>query len=253
MLIFRLLNRHVFMSPDGDAGGAGGAGAPPAGGDPAASGAATGGTTTAATGDPAAATGTTEAQTHNSAPDWRESIADADLKKFVTDKGYKDPAEAFKALRDADTKAAAPATPDDYKLGDGALEKAAATWFHEQGVSAEVAKNLVGKWNAHVTELTAQADAARIAAGEKQMADLKTEWGTSYDTNLELGRQAMRKFGVPVEFIDKLSGTVGDAEVVKVFNRIGAAMSEGTLNPGGAGGSGAALTDEQRAAKFYAS
>lgn len=63
----------------------------------------------------------------------------------------------------------------------------------------------------------------------------------------------MRKFGVPAEVIDRLAGESGDAATIKVFSSIGASLSEGTLNPGGDGGSsGAALTLEQRAAKFYA-
>ncbi|MCW3589211.1 hypothetical protein K6Y78_40125, partial [Burkholderia cenocepacia] len=57
--------------------------------------------------------------------------------------------------------------------------------------------------------------------------------------------------GVSGEVIDKLAGATGDAATIKVFSQIGASLSEGTLNPGGAGGSGAALTEEQRAAKFY--
>lgn len=170
----------------------------------------------------------------------------------MTDKGYKDPAEAFKALRDAEAKNAAPEKPEDYQIGDTDFAKTAATWFHEQGISAEAAKGLTAKWNEYVTQQNEAVTAARTREGEAQMSALKTEWGNSYDTNIELSRQAMRKFGVPVEFIDKVAGQIGDAETVKVFNRIGAAMSEGTLNPGGAGSSGAALTEEQQAAKFYA-
>lgn len=248
MLIRRLLARHVFLSPEGDAAAAGGAPAAAASGEGAPATAAT----TAAPTSPESAAAASATQTDNSPSDWRESIADADLKKYVTDKGYKDPAEAFKALRDAEAKYAAPAKPEDYQIGDTDFAKTAATWFHEQGIPAEQAKGLVGKWNEYVTKQTEEATAARARDGEAQMSALKTEWGNTYDANLELGRQAMRKFGIPAAFIDKVAGEIGDAETIKVFNRIGAAMSEGTLNPGGAGNGGSALTEEEQAARFYA-
>lgn len=253
MLITRLLARRLFLSPEGDAAASSAPaaaastpstdGAPPAASTPPAG---------DSSGTPPASSTPTASDSHNSAPDWRESIADADLKKFVTDKGYKDPTEAFKALRDAEAKSAAPSTPEEYGLGDDAFAKTAAGWFHEQGIPAEQAKGLVGKWNEYVTKANEEAVAARTRDGEAQMSSLKTEWGNDYDAKIELGRQAMRKFGVSVEFIDKLAGQMGDAETIKVFNRIGAAMSEGTLNPGGAGNGGAALTEEEQAAKFYA-
>ena len=220
-----------------------------------AGGAAAGGTTTA---DPAASTttqtdGTAQpaAGTHDSAPTWLQSIADADLRQFVEAKGFKDVGEAVKAMREFEAKHAAPASVEDYQLGDGDFAKTAATWFHEAGIPAEAAKALAAKWNGYVGEQNTAVEAARLAKGEAELTTLKGEWGDSYDKNVELGRQAMRKFGVSGEVIDKLAGASGDAATIKVFSQIGASLSEGTLNPGGAGSSGAALTDEQRAAKFY--
>lgn len=212
---------------------------------------AAGGGTAAPAAEPSAPTAEPTAQSHNSAPDWRESIADEDLRNYVTGKGFKDPGEAFKALRDAEAKYAAPAKPEDYQIGDTDFAKTASTWFHKHGVPAETAKALTTEWNQHMQAMTEQAATERMQKGERDMSALKTEWGQEFDKNVELGRQAMRKFGLSVEFVDKLAGETGDAETIKVFSRIGAAMSEATLNPGGAGGSGAALTHEQRAAKFY--
>ncbi|MDR8077838.1 hypothetical protein KPA96_19470 [Burkholderia cenocepacia] len=224
----------------------------PAGGAPAA--AAETGTTPA---DPTATTTTTTqtdgaaADTGDSPPTWLQSIADADLRQFVEAKGFKDVGDAVKAMRELEAKHAAPASVEDYQLGDGDFAKTAATWFHEAGIPADAAKALAAKWNGYVGEQNTAAEAARLAKGEAELTTLKGEWGTDYDKNVELGRQAMRKFGVSGEVIDKLAGATGDAATIKVFSQIGASLSEGTLNPGGAGGSGAALTEEQRAAKFY--
>ncbi|MCW3505655.1 hypothetical protein K6Y79_36930 [Burkholderia cenocepacia] len=229
-------------------------------GEPAGGAAAT--STTAA--DPAATTTTATATTqtdgattategtHDSAPTWLQSIADADLRQFVEAKGFKDVGEAVKAMRELETKHAAPASVEDYQLGDGDFAKTAATWFHEAGIPADAAKALAEKWNGYVGEQNAATEAARLAKGEAELTTLKGEWGVDYDKNVELGRQAMRKFGVSGEVIDKLAGATGDAATIKVFSQIGASLSEGVLNPGGAGGSGAALTNEDaRAATLY--
>ncbi|MCA8065501.1 hypothetical protein [Burkholderia sp. AU38729] len=223
----------------------------PAGG---ASAAATGATTA----DPAtSATTQTDgtsvdgAETRDSATTWLQSIADADLRQFVEAKGFKDVGEAVKAMREFEAKHAAPATAEEYQLGDTDFAKTASAWFHEAGIPAEAAKALAAKWDVYVKDQTTAVESARIAKGDAELTALKSEWGDSYDKNVELGRQAMRKFGVSGEVIDKLAGASGDAATIKVFSQIGASLSEGTLNPGGAGGSGAALTDEQRAAKFY--
>ncbi|WP_240327346.1 hypothetical protein [Burkholderia sp. IDO3] len=229
----------------------------PTGGAPAAAPAATGAPAgeggQPATGAAPADGNTAAAGTHDSAPAWLQSIADAELRQFVEAKGFKDVGDAVKAMREFEAKHAAPATVEEYQLGDGDFAKTAATWFHEAGIPAEAAKALAAKWNGYVGEQNTAAEAARLAKGEAELTALKGEWGDSYDRNVELGRQAMRKFGVSAEVIDKLAGASGDAAAIKVFSQIGASLSEGTLNPGGdGGGSGAALTQEQRAAKFYA-
>ncbi|MCI3973216.1 MULTISPECIES: hypothetical protein [Burkholderia] len=250
-MFFRMFRKFRLL--EGESGTTG----EPTGGAPAAA---------AATGTPAAeggqpATGAAPADgatppaagTHDSAPTWLQSIADADLRQFVEAKGFKDAGEAVKAMREFEAKHAVPASVEEYQLGDGDFAKTAATWFHEAGIPAEAAKALAAKWNGYVGEQNTAAEAARLAKGEAELTTLKSEWGTDYDKNIELGRQAMRKFGVSGEVIDKLAGAAGDAATIKVFSQIGASLSEGTLNPGGDGGSsGAALTQEQRAAKFYA-
>ncbi|WP_334032759.1 hypothetical protein [Burkholderia gladioli] len=238
MFIRNLLRRHRLLEGETNAA----AGAPAGDGQSAAP---------AGDGQAAGAASAAGADTANVPPDWLQGIDDAELRTFVEGKGFKSAGEALAALREVEGKYAAPDKPEGYELGDGDFAKTAATWFHENGVPAATAKALAGKWNTYVQDQTAAAEAARVAAGEQQITALRTEWGDSYDKNVELGRQAMRKFGVSGEVIDKLAGASGDAAVIKTFSQIGAAISEGTLNPGGTASSGAALTEEQRAAKFY--
>ncbi|WP_244127260.1 hypothetical protein [Burkholderia vietnamiensis] len=237
---FRLLEGEV--TPTGE----------PAGGAPAAAPAAPAGSVPATPNATPTDGNAPAAGTHDSAPTWLQSIADADLRQFVEAKGFKGVDDAVKAMREFEAKHAAPATAEEYQLGDTDFAKTASAWFHEAGIPAEAAKALAAKWDVYAKDQMTAAESARVAKGEAEITALKSEWGDSYDKNVELGRQAMRKFGVSGEVIDKLAGASGDAATIKVFSQIGASLSEGVLNPGGAGGSGAALTPEQRAAKFYA-
>ncbi|MFP3799445.1 hypothetical protein [Paraburkholderia sp. SIMBA_027] len=196
---------------------------------------------TATTGDAAAAAAAATAA-QESAPSFLETLGDADLKAYAESKGYKSAAEAIKAFRDAETANAAPAKAEDYKLPvpegqSDELAKAASTWFHEAGISQAAAEALVTKFNAHVAGLNEAAELAQKQQGEQQMAALKTEWGTQYDKNVELGRQALHQFGIPAETVSKLEKQVGAAQILKTFSQIGAALGEGTLNPGGNGAS----------------
>ncbi|QKM47727.1 hypothetical protein B7760_01751 [Burkholderia glumae] len=241
MFIRNLLRRHRLLEGETNAASGGPAGdgqsAAPAGDGQAAS----------------AAPAATPTDTGNLPSDWLQGIDDAELRTFVEGRGFKSAGEALAALREVESKYAAPDKPEGYELGDGDFAKTAAAWFHENGVPAATAKALAGKWDAYVKEQTTAAETAQKLAGEQQITALRTEWGDTYDKNVELGRQAMRKFGVSGEVIDKLAGASGDAAVIKTFSQIGAAISEGTLNPGGAGGSsGAAPTNEDaRAAKLF--
>ena len=236
---FQLLEGETTTTGEPAGGAPAAAPAAPAAGNPAAP------SVTPADGAPPAA------GTQDSAPTWLQSIADVDLRQFVEAKGFKDVGDAVKAMREFEAKHATPATAEEYQLGDTDFAKTASSWFHEAGIPAEAAKALAAKWDVYVKDQTTAVESARVAKGEAELTALRSEWGDSYDKNVELGRQAMRKFGVSGEVIDKLAGASGDAATIKVFSQIGASLSEGTLNPGGAGGSGAALTEEQRAAKFY--
>ncbi|MBU9378710.1 hypothetical protein [Burkholderia gladioli] len=243
MFIRNLLRHHRLLEGEAAAGGA-----------PAGDAAAAAGSAPAPAGPGGATTPAAGTETGNLPSDWLQGIDDADLRTFVEGKGFKSAGEALAALREVEGKYAAPDKPEGYELGDGDFAKTAASWFHENGVPAATAKALAGKWDAYVKEQSTAAETAQKLAGEQQISALRTEWGDSYDKNVELGRQAMRKFGVPGDVIDKLAGASGDAATIKVFSQIGAAVSEGVLNPGGAGGSSgatAATNEDARAAKLF--
>lgn len=243
----------ALMRPEGD-GGQGNPGGAPAG-QP---------TPPADGGNPqTAGQSTPPANPQNSATPWTDAIADAELKAFATERGFKDPAEALKALRETEGKFVVPAKPEDYGIEvpqgqDGAFAKTAAGWFHKHGIPTAAAKGLVSDWNAFMTAQQQAADTARQQKGEQELNTLRGEWGQQYEANVELGRRAMRTFGVPAELIDSLAGKMGDAQTLRLFHNIGKAMGEATLNPGTPTGGGngqpaAADPDAARAARMFPS
>lgn len=250
----RFVSRFAFMNQDPGAGG----GAP--GGDPAAAPApGTAAATPAPAPAPAAATpapAPAPAQTDNSPGAWLQSLPDAEAKAYAEQKGWKDPADAIKAMRELEGKYTVPANADEYKLPvpqgqDGAFAKQAAGWFHEAGIPVAAAQVIAGKWN----EAMAAAETQRQQQIQQEMTALKTEWGAQYDGNVELGRRVMRTFGVSGDVIDKVSGQMGDVQVLRLFHQIGKGLSEGTLNPGSGGGgnSAPANPDAARAARMFPS
>lgn len=249
----RFVSRFPFMNQDPGAGGGA-----PAGGDPApapAPAAATPAPAPAAA-TPAPAPAPAPAQTDNSPGAWLQSLPDAEAKAYAESKGWKDPGEAIKAMRELEGKYTVPANADDYKLpvpqgSDGGFAKQASAWFHEAGVPVAAAQAVAAKWN----ETMAAAETQRQQQIQQEMAALKTEWGTQYDGNVELGRRVLRTFGISGDVIDRISGQMGDVQVLRVFHQIGKGLGEGTLNPGGGGGGNTAPADPEaaRAARMFPS
>lgn len=207
-----------------------------------------------------AATTTPPAQTQNSTQPWHQSIGDADLRQYVESKGFKDAGEAAKALRDLETSHAVPDDVAAYKLpapegDDGKFASQAAQWMKEAGIPVAAGQKLAAQWNAFQAEQMKAEQVAQQQAGERAVAELRGEWGQQYDQNVELGRKAMRTFGVPAEVVEKMAGAIGDAQTIRVFQAIGKSMSESTLNPGGEGGSTSPAGDEHaaRAARMFPS
>jgi len=177
----------------------------------------------------------------NPAPAWHDSITDEGLKAFITGKGFKDAADAAKALQEMEGKSAVPESADAYTLpvpegADAAFAGEAAKWMHEAGVPVAAAQALAEKWNGYMAAQQEASEAQRAAQGEADIAALKTEWGNQYDANIELGRRAVRTFGIDEATLDSINTALGDAATLKLFQSIGSKLGEATLVPAGAGG-----------------
>src|SRR5690606_13670120 len=111
--------------------------------------------------------------------------------------GFKDAAEAAKALQDLEGKTAIPESPDAYALpvpdGQGKeFATEAAKWMLEAGIPVAQAQTLATKWNEYAVAQQQAADQARQQQDEADTDALKKEWGGQYDANIELGRRAVR-------------------------------------------------------------
>ena len=185
-------------------------------------------------------------------PAWHDSIQDEGLKAFISGKGFKDAGEAVQALQELEGKTAIPESPDAYQLPvpegqDAAFASKAAKWMHEAGVPAAQAQALAEKWNEYAATQQQAAEVERQQQSEADMNTLRKEWGSQYDANAELGRRAVRTFGIEEDSIEKISLALGDAETLRLFARIGKNLGEGTLAPTNTSGSenqsSASITD----------
>lgn len=221
----------------------------------------------------------------NAGGEWHASIADEGLRGYVQAKGFKDPgalADSYRNLEklvgvpqerllkipersdDAEgwnalhNRLGRPADAKGYELqfeGDPAFAERFGGVFHEAGISKSQAGKLNQAWNEYVKELVdtdtrerAQKDAAEIEA-------LRGKWGGDFDKNAELGRRAGREFGLSEDEFKSISGSLGSAKTLELFQRIGSKLGEAQpFDTGGGqgGGSGFGMTREAAAARIKA-
>ena len=125
------------------------------------------------------------------------------------------------------TKIGVPATPADYKLpvpeGDkGEFAREAAKWFHDAGIPAGAATKVATAWNEKVKAGMEAATNQRKADTEKQMGELKTEWGVDFDKNVEMVNNAGKQFGMNEQQLDALKYALGYKGAMQFMKNIGA-------------------------------
>lgn len=212
-------------------------------------GTATTGTATTATATDANTTGAVT----TAAFSWATAGLDADTSGYVTNKGWKGPADVVASYRGAEKLLGVPAdqiiklpqgdAPDfgpvydrlgrpkaagEYGLdklvpkgSDPKFAETAAGWFHEQGLNTKQATALTTKWNEHVAGAVKAGGEAQAAAHTLEVTKLKGEWGTQYDTNIGLVDRAIKAFGVNEQFLGAMKNAVGPAAALKFFHNVG--------------------------------
>lgn len=197
---------------------------------------------TAAPAAPASGEAPAPAAAPAAAPSWTDGL-DAATKAMIEKDGYKSPADLVAKVRGFQP----PETPDAYEVPvpEGESQEFAAAikpLFHKAGLSPTQAKALAEGWNemqasqrAAAADAQANAEREAQALAERQQADLKREWGESFDAKTELSRRAVRagmaaaglKEDDAGALIDTLEKAHGFAAVHKFFAALGAPMAEG--------------------------
>jgi hypothetical protein len=194
------------------------------------------------------------------AGNWYDGIQDADLKGYVQNKGWKDPNELANGYRNLEKLLGSekipmpkgaddsegwgrvydalgrPKSADEYGITtpDGLsteFSKAAAGKFHELGLSANQAKALTDWYSNEIGSQSSQMKQQTAQQSEADITSLRSEWGRSFDENVELSRRAAHEFGLDGK-LDALENALGTADMMKLLSRMGRGLTEHTFEGG---------------------
>lgn len=191
----------------------------------------------------------------NASGNWWDGFQDNELKGYVQNKGWKDPADLAVGYKNLEKLLGAekmpmpkgaddaegwnrvydalgrPKSADDYKLSvpegdDGGFAKMAAGKFHELGLTAKQAEGLAAWYNEQGSGRMNEMQQQQAAKAEADMQSLKQEWGAAFDENVEYGRRAAREYGLNAEKLSALENSLGTSEMLKLMATIGRAQGE---------------------------
>lgn len=205
------------------------------------------------------------------APAFYESFQNAETKTWAQERGFKsgeeiaDLARKFDGFKDADPASlalkpkaddpnafvafaqehlGAPKEASAYGLDklegvDADLAGAAGSWFAEAGLTPFQAQHIAAKQMAHEKARIEREVAEDKVLAEREMTQLKVEFGSEYDAKLELGRRAMKaaaqQSGVdPSAFINYIESGAGTGGAIKMMAFFGQFIKEGDYVEGGA-------------------
>lgn len=215
--------------------------------------------------------------------DWTTGFDDS-MKGWIQNKGFKNPSDLansylnleklhgvpqdrlLKLPENMDTpegraiwdKLGASSDPKEYKLdipkeiGDSKMAEVFAQKFSELGVPKGMAEKITKTWNEYVGgQMKAQTESLTAQLAQEQAA-LKKEWGAAHDQNVQIGKEAAKKFGFDAGTIDKLESAMGYQGVMKLMNKLGSAIGEHSYVGGQSPGFGDAMAPAQAKMKMDA-
>lgn len=194
---------------------------------------------------------------------WYSTIQDESIRGYAELKGWKDPSAAIDSYRNLEklrgvpehellrmpkegdqdawgqfySRLGRPETPDAYELpvpdgDDGAFAGEAAKWMHEAGLSKSQAHKLAEMNNQFITAQVTQYEANLAAQQDREMGELKTEWGSAYDQNVEIARRGAKQFGMAEKMLDNIEEAIGTKAMLSLFHNIGSKIGEHQFKTG---------------------
>jgi len=126
-----------------------------------------------------------------------------------------------------------PEKSDDYRFdSEGEL----VDWFKSQafdlGLSQEQASKLLSNWDEHVGGLSEAQETDLNAKYENEWSDLKKDWGSAYDANINAAKKAAAKFGFESDEIDAMEKALGPRKLFHRMSDIGRALAEDSFETG---------------------
>lgn len=132
------------------------------------------------------------------------------------------------------TKLGRPESADKYEFGE--VSGNAVDWFRgkafEMGLNQEQAKTLIEGFSELTNNISNENSESQAVEFQNQMNDLKREWGSAYDTNINAAKKATQQFGFSSEDIDAMENALGPKKLFERLSSIGRALSEDSFVTG---------------------
>lgn len=191
------------------------------------------------------------------ASDWTTGFDDG-MKGFIQNKGFKNPSDLASAYQNLEKfhgvpadrmiklpenmdtpegravweRLGAPKDPKEYNLpmpkenADPKMAEVFSQKFAELGVPKSMAEKITNTWNEYIQgSQAARNENAKVMLVQEQTA-LKKEWGAAHDQNVQIGREAAKKFGFDEATLSKIEGGMGYQGLMKLMHRLGTAVGE---------------------------
>ena len=155
------------------------------------------------------------------------------------------------------TRLGRPEKPEGYglKAVEGIIDDDAlgefATKAHAAGITGKHATEMFNLYVGMVQAGQARKQAEAVEAAKTGEAELRREWGATYDDKIHAMKRAIDRFGGDglKQAFDQ-AGLGGNPLVVKMFAQMGEMLGEGGLKGGGQGGMGTALSPDAARAEI---
>lgn len=194
--------------------------------------------------------------------DWTSSLS-PDLKGFIQERGFKDPAEVAEQYRNLEKLRGVPAdkllrTPDSYQdakeqetalnaiydrlgrpktakeyaievpkeNGDPKQAEWIADLFHKAGLTKAQAEAISKGWNERQGVLTKEFAETQSLTAKQSAEKLRTEWGQAYDQNLNVAKAGQKALGWDDAKVDLMGKTLGVSETIKMLHDTGRKVGE---------------------------
>jgi len=206
---------------------------------------------------------------------WYGEIEDSELKGWVENKGFKDPATALQSMRNMEklvggdkiavpkddspeewakvyNKLGRPEKAEDYQIpvpeeiGDKEFAGEAAKTMHELGLNTKQARGIAEWYNQQTQAMQEKMQVEMDEAAKADAEALRKEWGGNYATEVETANRVMRQYDITSEEQAAiLSGS--EAALAKMLNRIGKSFGEDSFKEGQGSGQFTQTSDGAKA------